>query len=112
MAIYILEDDPGVSDSLSVFLEQLGYDVTVFADAESFFRREPPTETDTVIVDLGLPGIKGTEAIRWINGLVTRPKVLVISGQPRNEIERQFNGTEVPVVLRKPLTEASLVPWL
>ncbi len=112
MAVYLLEDDPGVSDSLEIILEQLGHDVVVYASAEAFFNDEPPNESDTVIVDLGLPGINGGNAIRWINRLSSPPRVIAISGQPRNMIERQFAGKEVPIVLRKPLNEDRLIRWL
>lgn len=112
MAVFILEDDPGVSDSLEIILEQLGHDVVVYSNAEQFFMQEPPCEDDTVIVDLGLPGINGSDAIRWINRLSSKPRVIAISGQSRTLIERQFAGKEVPIVLRKPLSEEQILRWL
>ena len=112
MSVYLLEDDPGVSDSLTFFLEELGHDVEVFADAETFLCHEAPKADDTVIVDLGLPGLDGGHVIREIGNLADPPRVIAISGQTRNAIERQLHGNVVPVVLRKPLSEDILLQWL
>lgn len=105
MTVHILEDDPGVSDSLETFMKGLGHDAVVYRDAESFFGGEPPSSSDTIIVDLMLPGIGGAGVIRWLLGLKNPPRVIVISGQAQASIDRQLSGmTEKLAVLRKPLS--------
>ena len=104
MAVHILEDDPGVSDSLQILLRNLGHDTFVYSDAESFFRREPPAGTDTIIVDLLLPGISGARVIGWLRGLREPPRIIAISGQPQLAIDSQTRGLGQLRVLRKPLT--------
>ncbi|MEP3275088.1 MAG: response regulator [Stappiaceae bacterium] len=112
MTVYILEDDPGVLDSLVLLIEQLGHDVSAFPDAESFFLKAVPKNSDTVIVDLGLPGIPGDRVMRWVSELSTNPKVVAISGQARHLIDFQLRGIKKPIVVRKPLSEAELAPLL
>jgi FixJ family two-component response regulator len=108
VAIHILEDDPGVSDSLLTFLQGLGQEVVAYPDAESFFSAEPPGPDDTIIVDLLLPGISGARVIRWLQGLARPPRVIAISGQPQIAIEQQIRGLRGVEILRKPLNSETI----
>jgi FixJ family two-component response regulator len=108
LAVHILEDDPGVSDSLLTFLVGMGLDVIAYPDAESFFEAEPPKPTDTIIVDLLLPGISGARVIRWLQGMKQPPRVIAITGQPQSAIERQIRGLEHVQILRKPLNSQTI----
>lgn len=112
MVVHIIEDDPGVSDSLALLLGALGHDPRVYPDAESFFECEPPQPQDTVIVDLGLPGVSGMQVIRWLTGLRVPPKVIAITGQPSRAIAEAVEGDTPPILLRKPLSEEALVTHL
>ena len=108
MAVHILEDDPGVSDSLLTFLRGMGHDVVTYPDAESFFEAEPPSHDDTIIVDLLLPGISGARVIRWLQGLREPPRVIAITGQPQKAIEKQLRGLGNVQLLRKPLSSQTI----
>lgn len=108
MAIHILEDDPGVSDSLLVFLQGMGHDAFVYPDAESFFEAEPPRPDDTIIVDLNLPGISGAQVIVWLRTLAEPPRVVAITGQSQTAIEKLRNSLGDVMVLRKPLSSRFL----
>jgi FixJ family two-component response regulator len=107
--VHIVEDDPAVGDSLALLLAQIGHESRVYPDAESFFECHPPGADDTVIVDLGLPGLSGMQVVRWLASLKVPPKVIAITGQPRNAIAEVVEGHLPAVLLRKPLTEESLV---
>lgn len=112
-AVHVLEDDPGVSDSLRFLLQALGYDVVLHPDAESFFESPPPRSRDVVIVDLGLPGITGAQTIRWIASLRDPPRVIAISGQSQKAIEEELRDIVAPQhLLRKPLSGERLVAVL
>jgi FixJ family two-component response regulator len=112
VTIHIVEDDPGVGDSLALLLGEIGHQVEVYPDAESFFEHVPPGPQDTVIVDLGLPGVSGVQLIRWVVRLSTPPRVIAITGQSRRAITELFGDDLQPVLLRKPLTEEALVALL
>jgi len=112
VTIHIVEDDPGVGDSLAMLLREIGHQVEVYPDAESFFEHTPPGPQDTVIVDLVLPGVSGVQLIRWLARLATPPRLIAISGQSRRAIDDLFGNDLPPVLLRKPLTEESLVALL
>lgn len=108
MAIHVLEDDPGVSDSLALLLGHMGFEVICYHDAEHFFRSAPPTSTDLVLVDLALPGISGAEVIRWLQRLKDPPRVVAMSGQSQAVIDAELRGIGATQVMRKPLNQAAI----
>jgi FixJ family two-component response regulator len=114
MTIHILEDDPAVSDSLTLLLRNMGHRVLCYGDGESFLRAAPPAPEDTVIVDLLLPGISGAEVIGRLQEVEPAPRIVALSGQPHADIRKQLRGKHVAHLLRKPLTAdavaASLTP--
>ena len=115
MAVHVVEDDPGVSDSLAILLEHLGFEVVCHADAEDFFRSAPPTSHDIVFVDLILPGISGAELIRWLGNLKDPPRIVAMSGQSQSTIDLQLRGItglgEMSVI-RKPLSHGAITQQL
>lgn len=112
MAVYILEDDPGVSDSLAVLLGSLGFEVVSHSDAERFFRGPPPGPSDIVFVDLMLPGIRGADVIRWLQKLREPPRIIVMSGQSQSVIDSELRGVDVKRVIRKPLSQTAITAHL
>lgn len=109
---HIVEDDPGVSDSLRFLLQAVGLDVVTHPDAESFFECPPPSDADLVIIDLGLPGIGGANVIRWLLGLRRPPRVIAITGQSQKVIEDELHGLPGVHLLRKPLSGEVLMSLL
>ncbi len=62
--ILLVDDDPLMRRSLALILEQAGYRSSTAANAEDALasaRRDPP---DLVLLDIGLPGMDGLDALR------------------------------------------------
>ena len=107
--IHVVEDDPGVNDSLTVLFRNMGFEVASYRDANTFMDKAPPEATDTVVVDLMLPGIAGVSLIKWLQALKNAPRIVAISGQPQAVIDSQLRGMHVPHLVRKPVTDRSFV---
>lgn len=112
MTVHILEDDSAVCDALATFVEQLGHGVRTYSDAESFFAAGVPQSYDTVIVDIGLPGIDGTTVVSWVSGLADAPRVLAITGQSQTIIREFLEDLPATQLLRKPLSATELASYL
>jgi FixJ family two-component response regulator len=61
LAVFIVDDDPSVRDSIALMLGLLGFRTAVFADAEGFLSAYQPAWTGCVVADLRLPGKSGLE---------------------------------------------------
>lgn len=112
MAIHIVEDDPGVSDSLKMLLRNLGHEATVWLDGESFIDEADLALDDVVIVDLLLPGISGAGVIRWLRAKQDTPRIIAMTGQPQASIDREVYGLDLPTLVRKPLNEEAILSLL
>lgn len=80
--IAIVDDEVEVREGLRylIDLREEFHVVEVFADAESFLRRLPfLSRLDVVLMDIGLPGIDGVEALRRIKDSSQTLRVLILS---------------------------------
>jgi len=80
--ILLVDDDALMRRSLGFHLEQAGYKVHTVASAEdaiSYVRRIPP---DLVILDIGLPGMDGLDALRELKAQHDLP-VIFLTGRRR-----------------------------
>lgn len=98
----IVEDDPAVADALESLLTGAGLDVRVFSTAEELIQDCVPRDDDTMIVDLGLPGMSGSELVRRLWKTGHAPKTIAISGKSSRTIARETEGLGNIRVLRKP----------
>jgi DNA-binding NtrC family response regulator len=74
-SILLIDDEESIRDGVAIALGPL-YDIRSFGRAEEALKsleEEPP---DLVLLDIGLPGMNGIEALRRIKEL--HPEVLVI----------------------------------
>lgn len=108
LTVLILEDDAAVRDAIAMFVDQFGQKVRCFANAESFFSAGVPEAEDTLIVDIGLPGMDGGKVIQWVNALAEPPRILAITGQSHTAIREFLDITPATHLLRKPLSAAEL----
>jgi two-component system KDP operon response regulator KdpE len=76
--ILIVDDEPQIVRALGINLKALGYRVDTAASGEEALRKAADHRPDTVILDLGLPGIDGIEVIRGLRGWTTVP-IIVLS---------------------------------
>ena len=89
MRILVVDDDPAISEMLSILLESEGYTpVTCDTGALSLFRAHHPS---LVLLDLMLPGIDGVEVCRQIRRLSDVPVIMLTA---RTDTEDVVAGLE------------------
>jgi DNA-binding response OmpR family regulator len=64
--ILVVDDDQLLRRSLTFNLEQAGYEVNSAASAESALKMLAAADYDLVLLDIGLPGMDGLDAVRKI----------------------------------------------
>jgi DNA-binding NtrC family response regulator len=73
--LYVIDDEAVAREGITLALEK-DFRVKAFGDAESALKQLKEDGPDLVLLDIGLPGISGVEALSRIKAL--RPETLVI----------------------------------
>lgn len=81
-SVLLVDDDALMRRSLAFHLEQAGYQVHTAASAEDAIESVRFAPPDLVILDIGLPGRDGLEALREIKALHNLP-VIFLTGRRR-----------------------------
>lgn len=84
--ILVVDDEPTVTEVVSVYLEHAGYQVIVAANGESaleILETQPP---DLVVLDLMLPDVGGLEITRWLRARGDMPIIMLTAR--RDEVDR------------------------
>jgi two-component system KDP operon response regulator KdpE len=76
--ILVVDDEPQIRRALGTNLKARGYDVKLAASGEEALEVAARAHPDLVVLDLGLPGIDGTEVIRGLRGWTGVP-IIVLS---------------------------------
>lgn len=86
VSVAIIEDDRRIRESLSNRLAERGHDVETAATAMSGVKLVVSGSFDVVILDLGLPDLDGTEALRMIRAVSDVPVVVATARDDETEI--------------------------
>jgi two-component system nitrogen regulation response regulator NtrX len=104
--ILIVDDEPGIRQSLGGVLEDEGYSVEAVGTGEECLEKLPGAGFELVLLDIWLPGMDGLEALARIQQMPfpERPVVVVISGH--GNIETAVKATKLGALdfLEKPLS--------
>jgi DNA-binding response OmpR family regulator len=75
--IVVIEDDLVVSETLTLYLEQAGLDVTVAEDGMTGLQLASGPDVGAVVLDLMIPGIAGLEVCRRLRRSSTVPILML-----------------------------------
>lgn len=109
-SILVVDDEPGIRETLTGILEDEGYEVESAADGEACLERLAARAFPVVLLDIWLPGIDGLETLERITKLdpSRMPVVIMISGH--GNIETAVRATKLGAFdfLEKPLSIAKV----
>jgi two-component system response regulator AtoC len=85
--VFIVEDEPLIRQILEhQVTSSWGHDVRTFPDAESCIAALEEDDPDLIIMDIGLPGMGGVEALRRIHQTDPELPVIMLSAQESVEV--------------------------
>ena len=90
--IMLIDDDALLRRSLAFALERAGYTVSLAASAEDGLAHLSGAQPDLVLLDIGLPGMDGLDALRHLRRQANLPVIFVTAR--RRELE-QVLGLEL-----------------
>lgn len=78
--VFIVDDDPGVRDSLRYMIESVGHVVEVFENARAMIDRARNPVSGCLVADLRLPGMSGLDMFDKLQELGVNLPTIVITG--------------------------------
>ena len=102
--VLIVDDEPGIRQSLKGVLEDEGYKVAAVDSGEACLESLRKRSFEVVLLDIWLPGIDGLDTLQKIKESEDAPEVIMISGH--GTIETAVKATKLGAYdfLEKPLS--------
>jgi CheY-like chemotaxis protein len=111
--ILVVEDNTDNREMMRILLEASGHEVHDAGDGVSGVELAVQLEPDTVLIDIGLPGIDGYEVARQIRAkLRDRSRLIALSGYGRQKDRERAFDAGFDDHLLKPVDPARLVEVL
>jgi DNA-binding response OmpR family regulator len=110
--VLVVDDEAQLRDILSRGLARAGFEVSACADAEAALSAlGDGAAPDAIVLDNNLPGMMGIQALPEIAKLTPAP-VVMITGQPNPDTERDARLLGAKGMMTKPLNLAELAAAL
>lgn len=90
-SVLVVEDDQFVRSALIRHLTEAGHTVRSVGTALEALREVAHFRFDVVILDLGLPDLDGSEALKMLRGLTDVPVIIATARDDESEIVRLLN---------------------
>jgi DNA-binding response OmpR family regulator len=107
--ILIVEDDPSISQTLSLILKQEGYDVDIAENGQRAILMSNAKFYNLALLDIKLPDMEGTKLLTEMQTNVPKTIRIIVTGYPslENAIEALNEGADGYV--RKPVKPERLL---
>jgi FixJ family two-component response regulator len=102
--VAIVDDD----ESLPVLVRKFGFRVRAFTSAEEFLASDCVDQTKCPVLDVAMPGMSGPDLQRELSRRGQRIPIIFITGQPDQDLRRQFLAEGGAECLSKPFSPAAL----
>ena len=100
--VYLVDDDSLIVSSLTRYLERTGYEVRSSGDAEFLEKELGSFSPDVVILDIGLPGRSGLDALIGIRELDNETPIVMLTADDTVETAIQAMKRGATDYLTKP----------
>ena len=109
-AILVVDDEPGMLETLTDILSAAGYDVTAVGDGDSALTEIRSGGYDVVLMDVRMPGRDGVSVL--IESGAPPPPVILMTAYALEERLREARAANVHAVVRKPFAAPYLLDLL
>jgi CheY-like chemotaxis protein len=103
--VLIVDDEADVADMLSIGLERLGYATVAVQDPLSALEaiEEDPSAFDTLLTDLHMPLMSGSELIRRAREAAPHLHIILCTGDAKDATAAEARSLGADRVLHKPV---------
>jgi DNA-binding response OmpR family regulator len=112
-AILVVDDEPGITATLALILEESGYEVMTASSSASAIRAVGSVAFDAALIDVHLPDSDGITLASEICKMRPDCRVLLVTGSmDASELQIATNGASKFDVLAKPVPPEELLKRL
>jgi FixJ family two-component response regulator len=108
LTAFIVDDDPGVRDSVALMLGLIGYRTAVYGSAEAFLAAYQSDWAGCVVADLRLPGMSGLELQSELRARASQLPIVIITAHGDVPTARAAFQAQAVDFLEKPFDDAQL----
>lgn len=90
--IYSIEDDPDISDILSLALRGQGFSISCFASGEEFFEAFKKKKPNMILLDMMLPGIQGMDILKSIRKDESNQGIIIVIVSAKSLVSDKIDG--------------------
>ena len=108
-AVVIVDDDPGVRDSLTVLLEAYGFRVRTHGSGGALLADSCRDRAGCLVIDHNMPGLDGLDTLDRLRGEGIVAPAILITGRLDPALSLRASGLGLAAVLEKPFAAAQLL---
>ncbi len=102
LKIMIVDDDKEFVKKAKEF--SFDANILTFTDPGEALEAIKSTNPDIIVTDVMMPGIHGFRFLKIAKDLIHSPNIVVISANPKEQVEKEFGSLETTHFFRKPLS--------
>lgn len=106
--VYVVDDDDAVRDSMCIFLESCGLDVSEFRSAREFLATLCARPSGCLLLDLHMPEMNGLELLELLRERGSRLPVVMFTGRSDSSLKERAQKSGA-VMLDKPVSDEILL---
>ena len=107
--VIVVDDDASIRRALSSQLQILGFNVLTYPAAEDLLASELPTGDACLLVDVYMPGMRGTDLSRTLIASGRPTPTILMSAHDDLETRQLMQRTDAVASLFKPFDENALL---
>ena len=107
--VYVVDDDPGMRNSMRMVIESASLPVKLYESADAFLDEYRATDAGVLLLDLQMPGMHGVELLRQLRSRGMRLPVVVVTGTGTVGIAVETMKLGVVDFLEKPVDHHTLL---
>ena len=121
-AVFVVDDDPAVRDSLCSLVSSVGLPVKAFPTADAFLEWTTPEQLGCVVTDVRMPGMSGMHLQEALAARASALSVIIVTGHADvpmairamktgavDFIEKPFNDQQLIELISKAVTKSVLI---
>jgi DNA-binding NtrC family response regulator len=111
-SILIVDDDPGMTETMPDILSDMGYEVAVAEDGFKAIQMVKERAYDVALMDIKMPGINGVETFKEVKGISPSTKVVMMTAYSVEDLVKDALKEGAYGIIYKPLDIERVVEFI